>query len=164
MQMPYSTSMNETQVVAALYRAATLENAWYGPSLIARVEPERASFTITPGGHSPTALLQHLLLWNDRILGAVNGTPMPPWKAEEEWAEPLRPWPTLLEEWRESRGQLEKAIKEFPPDRLGQTVPGRNYEYRHMLNGAVHHIIYHSGQIALILSQSLEVGRSSLAP
>lgn len=152
--------MNESQLVAAQYRKATLENAWYGPSLaelIARVGPETASFAISPGGHSPTALLQHLLLWNDRILGAVNGTPMPPWNAEQEWAEPLRPWDTLVAQWRESRDQLEKAIEEFPIARLDQTVPGRDYEFRHMLNGAVHHVIYHAGQIASTLARSREV-------
>jgi hypothetical protein len=31
-------------------------------------------------------------------------------------------------------------------------VPGRNYPYETMLHGIVEHTIYHSGQIAMILS------------
>ena len=147
--------MDQTQQIADAYHAATLESPWYGPplaDLIARTPVELATRPPAPGAHSISALLQHLLLWNDRTLATSDSTPMPAWQADKEWAEPPIPWNELLTRWQQSRDALERKIRSFPPVDLSRQVPGRSYSYEFLFQGTVQHTIYHAGQIAMVLS------------
>jgi uncharacterized damage-inducible protein DinB len=147
--------MNEAQRIADAYRAVTVKGAWYGPSLgelIANISPDEAVTPPVPGAHSISALLQHLLLWNERARNTSESSPMPRWEAEKEWAEPPIPWNELVSRWNKSRDLLEERIRNFPVEDLGKQVPGRSYPYETLLPGIVQHTIYHSGQIAMVLS------------
>ena len=147
--------MIETQRIADCYRAATIKGAWYGPTLaelLARISPELAPKAPLPGAHSIAALLQHLLLWNERIRNTSDSNPMPRWEAEKEWDEPPIPWNALVTRWNQTRDMLEEKIRHFPVEDLGKRVPGRDYSYETLLYGIVQHAIYHSGQIAMVLS------------
>lgn len=146
--------MTFTQQTADLYRAVTLKGAWYGPSLaelLAKTKPELATASPAAGAHSISTLLQHILLWNDRVLNTSDSSPMPRWEPEKEWAEPPIPWNELVVRWNRSRDLLEERIRNFPLADLSKQVPGRNYPYETLLPGIVQHAIYHSGQIAMIL-------------
>ena len=147
--------MTQTLQIADSYHAVTVQGAWYGPTLaelIAKTSPQEAVKPPLPGAHSISALLQHLLLWNERVRKACDNTPMPRWEAEKEWAEPPIPWNELVARWNESRDGLEERIRNFPDQELTNQVPGRNYPYQTLLPGIVQHTIHHSGQIAMILS------------
>jgi uncharacterized damage-inducible protein DinB len=147
--------MDETHRIADSYHAVTTKGAWYGPSLaelLAEMSPELATTPPTPGAHTISALLQHLLLWNERVRNTSRNNPMPRWQAEEEWAEPPIPWNELLARWNQSRDLLEDKIRRFPIEDLAKQVSGRSYSYETMLHGLVQHVIYHSGQIAMVLS------------
>ena len=147
--------MNQTQEIADSYRAVTIKGAWHGPSLaelLAEISPELATTPPVPGAHSISALLQHLLLWNERIRNTSDSNPLPRWEPEKEWAEPPIPWNELVARWNHSRDLLEAQIRKFPIKDLGKQVPGRSYPYETILQGAVQHTIYHSGQIAMVLS------------
>jgi uncharacterized damage-inducible protein DinB len=147
--------MDETHLIADSYHAVTIKGAWYGPSLaelLAEMSPELATTPPTPGAHTISALLQHLLLWNERVRNTSSNNPMPRWQADEEWAEPPIPWNELLARWNQSRDLLEDKIRKFPIEDLAKQVSGRSYPYKTMLHGIVQHAIYHSGQIAMVLS------------
>ena len=77
---------------------------------------------------------------------------MPRWEAEKEWAEPPIPWNELVARWNQSRDLLEEKIRNFPAEDLTKQVPGRGYPYETVFHGIVEHAIYHSGQIAMVLS------------
>jgi uncharacterized damage-inducible protein DinB len=147
--------VNQTEQIADSYRAVTIKGAWYGPSvaeLLAKISPEHATTPPVSGAHSIAALLQHLLLWNERIRNTSDSHPLPRWEPEKEWAEPPIPWNELVVRWNHSRDLFEAQIRNFSVEDLGKQVPGRNYPYETMLRGAVQHAIYHSGQIAMVLS------------
>jgi uncharacterized damage-inducible protein DinB len=147
--------VNETQRIADSYRAATIKGAWYGPTvaeLLAGISPELATKAPVPEAHSIAALLQHLLLWNERIRNTSDSNPMPRWEAEKEWAEPPIPWNELVSRWNQSRDLLEEKMRNFPAADLAKQVAGRSYPYETMFHGIVQHAIYHSGQIAMVLS------------
>lgn len=147
--------MNQTEQIADSYRAVTIKGAWYGPSLaelLSKISPELARTPPVPGAHSISTLLQHTLLWNERIRNTSDLNPLPRWEAEKEWAEPPIPWDELVARWNHSRDLLEVRLRNFPIKDLGKQVPGRSYPYETMLQGAVQHAIYHSGQIAMVLS------------
>jgi len=147
--------MIATQQIADSYRAVTIKDAWYGPSLaelLAQISPELATTPPAPGAHTISALLQHLLLWNERVRNTSESHPMPRWEAEKEWAEPPIPWNELLARWDESRDLLEEKLRHFPLADLPKQVPGRTYPYEILLPGIVQHTIYHSAQIAMALT------------
>lgn len=147
--------MIPTHQIADSYRDATLKEGWYGPSLaelLAKTTPELATTPPLPSAHSISTLLQHLLLWNERIRLTSATDPMPKWEADKEWAEPPIPWPELLTRWTRSRDGLEDRIRNFPVEELAKQVPGRTYPYETLFRGAAEHVIYHSGQIAMMLS------------
>ena len=147
--------MSQTQRIADSFRAATVKAAWYGPSLaelLARVSPEDATKRPLAGAHSISELLQHLLLWNDRIRNTSDSNALPPWEPEKDWAEAPIPWKELVSRWSRSRELLEEKIRNFPVGDLAKQVPGRNYNYETLFQGVVEHTIYHSGQIAMVLS------------
>ena len=147
--------MHQTQRIADAYRAATVKGAWYGPSLaelLAKIPPELATTPPVPGAHSIAELLQHLLLWNERIRNTSDSSPLPPWVPEKDWAEPPIPWNELVSRWSQSRELLEVKIRNLPAEDLAKQVPGRNYPYETLFHGVVEHTIYHSGQIAMVLS------------
>ena len=133
--------MHQTQRIADSYRAATVKAAWYGPSLaelLAQISPELATTPPVPGSHSISALLQHLLLWNERIRNTSDSNSIP--------------WNELVSRWSQSRELLEEKIRNFPIEDLAKQVPGSSYPYETMLHGILEHAIYHSGQIAMVLS------------
>jgi len=145
----------QIQKIADSYQAVTIKGAWYGPTvaeLLAKIPPELATTPPVPGAHSISELLQHLLLWNERIRNTSESNPMPRWDAEKEWAEPAIPWKELVARWNQSRDLLEERIRKFPVEDLTKQVPGRNYPYETMFHGILQHAIYHSGQIAMVLS------------
>ena len=147
--------MSQTQRIADSYRAATVKGAWYGPSLaemLVEISPEVATTPPVPGAHSVAELLQHLLLWNERTRNTSDSHPLPRWEPEKEWAEPPIPWNELVTRWNQSRDLLEEKIRNLPIEDLARQVPGRNYPYETLLHGTVQHTIYHSGQIAMVLS------------
>ena len=93
-----------------------------------------------------------MLLWNERVRNTSDGNSLPRWQPEKDWDEPSIPWNELVSRWSQSRELLEQKIRNFPIEDLAKQVPGRNYPYETMLHGIVEHTIYHSGQIAMVLS------------
>jgi uncharacterized damage-inducible protein DinB len=147
--------MNKCEEIADAYRKVTIGGAWYGPSvgeMLARITPEQAEKTPTGGTHSIRELLQHLLLWNERIRKTSETCPMPKWEAEKEWGEAPIPWNELLERWSKSRDLLEERLRSFPVEDLGKQTPGRTYPYEFMMRGIVQHTVWHNGQIAMVHS------------
>jgi len=144
-----------TQQIADAYRAATIKDAWYGPSLaelLLQTSPELATKSPVPGAHSISQLLQHLLLWNERVRNTSDTNPLPRWQADKEWAEAAVPWNELVLRWTQSRDLLEERLRTFPLADLSKQVPGRGYAYEVMLEGIVQHTIWHAGQIAMLSS------------
>lgn len=149
------SNVDQPQRIADAYHAVTVKGAWYGPTvaeLIEKTSSEMATQRPIPDGHSILEILQHLLLWNERIRNTSEGHPMPRWEAEREWAEPAIPWNELVAHWNRSRDLLEERIRNFPVEDLQKQTPGRTYPYEKMLDGIVQHAIYHSGQISMLLS------------
>lgn len=146
--------MTTTERIADSYHSATLTDPWYGPSLaktLSQVSAQQATTPLAARANSISTILQHLLLWNERIRLASDANPMPKWEAEKDWSEPPIPWSELLSRWTQSRNQLEDRIRKFPIADLTKTVPGRNYSYEALFQGSVEHVIYHSAQIAMTI-------------
>ena len=86
---------------------------------------------------------------------AVQGIPMPKLVGTDaDWPsipeKTAAAWDRATDDLFRSAERLAVAIEGFDDGRLQQTVPGRSYDFYHLLHGVVQHSLYHGGQIALL--------------
>ena len=146
--------------IADQLASAISGEAWYGDSarkILDSVTAEQANAHPTANAHSIWELAVHVEAWCKFALGAVQGTPIPPWPAmpkELDW--PLvnelgeKAWKTTVSSFFANHQKLVDAIRACNDEKLSAVVPGRTYDYYRLFHSAVQHAIYHAGQIALL--------------
>jgi uncharacterized damage-inducible protein DinB len=124
---------------------------WHGPSLrsiLEGIDGADASARPLPGAHSIAELAAHILAWREETLRRLEGKgrdlPM-----EENFPAPL-PWSELLARLDRSHEALTKAVAALDEDVLDEKVEGRRESYYVLLQGIIHHDLYHAGQIAIL--------------
>ncbi|HVP49019.1 MAG TPA: DinB family protein [Bryobacteraceae bacterium] len=148
--------MRESERIADQLERSQRGPAWHGPALgelLAGVDVALAQWRPLGGTHNIWEILLHITAWQSAALKAVNGGRMPELTGFEDWpgagsTEPK--WRQAVERVDRINRELVAAIEEFPDDRLGETVPGRDYSFYFLLHGIVQHNLYHAGQIALL--------------
>ena len=131
-------------------------DAWHGPSLretLKGVAAVQAVARPVGGAHSIWEILRHIAGWNDVVTCRLEGHPtdepvegdFPQITGTSEAA-----WSEALAKLEESHRRLISQISSLGPERLQQTAPGEEYTVTFMLRGMIRHIVYHSGQIALL--------------
>ena len=160
--MPTIASTNtECPRIADQLRRAFAGDAWHGSSLrelLAGISNEQANARPIPAAHSIWELTLHIGVWTKAALASMRGVPMPafvdPMPPEQNW--PLIPiasastWKSTIENTLRAGTELAGAIEHFGDERLGETVPGRDYGFYNLFHGIVQHSLYHAGQIALL--------------
>jgi uncharacterized damage-inducible protein DinB len=134
--------------------------AWYGDSLrkiLENVTAQQAQAHPIANAHSIWELLYHVEAWVKFALGAVQGTPIPPWPAmpvELDWPPVTdtseQGWKQAVESFFSAHLKLVEEIKAFADERLEVTVPGRTYNFYRLFQSTTQHAVYHAGQIALL--------------
>jgi|SRR5215467_819919 len=141
--------------------ASTIDGeAWYGDSLrqvLKDVAAKEALAHPIPNAHSIWELVLHVEAWVKFALGAVNGTPIPPWPAmpvELDWPAVTDSnegaWKQTVDSFFSSHSKLVETIKSSADERLETTVPGRTYNFYRLFQSTTQHAVYHAGQIALL--------------
>lgn len=148
--------MNWKATILAQLHDVYAGSPWYGKPvrvILNEIEPTKAG--LVPGGseHSVFQIAAHMLTWrvfvaeklqgNDAFKVVVN--------SEQDWGsgrdETPASWSALISEFDKNQVLLVKSIGNFPESRLDDTVPGKSYNFRHLIEGIIHHDIYHAGQI-----------------
>jgi uncharacterized damage-inducible protein DinB len=148
--------MSELEFIADQLKLAFDGEAWHGPALIetlSDVNAKAAAAHPVAEGHSIWELVLHVTAWERVIIRRMRGeTATVPDKhnfghiresSEAAWREAVR-------DLRSTHDELIKAVARMPEKRLGERVPGKKYDLRFMLTGAVQHAAYHGGQISLL--------------
>jgi hypothetical protein len=148
----------ECSRIADQLRRAFSGDAWHGPSLselLDSVTAEQAGARPVPSAHSIWELVLHIDAYLTASCEAAEGGTMPKvYGTERDW--PPVPdtspaaWANATDSLFRDAGRLDGAIEAFADDRLGATVPGRDYNFYHLFHGNVQHALYHGGQIALL--------------
>jgi uncharacterized damage-inducible protein DinB len=142
-------------------RRAFAGNAWHGPNiqeLLKDVTNEQANARPITAVHSIWELTLHIEVWVRAATASIQGKPIP------AYVENMRPednWPVIRDTsvggWNQTRRnvlrsaeELASAIEKFGDERLGETVPGRDYDFTQLFHGIVQHSLYHAGQIAIL--------------
>jgi uncharacterized damage-inducible protein DinB len=123
---------------------------WHGPSLrsvLEGIDGAEAKARPVSGAHSIAELAAHILSWREEALRRLGGKRRRP--CGRNWPEPLE-WSELLERLDRSHDALTKAVAALPEEVLDEKVKGRRESHYVLLQGIIHHDLYHAGQIAIL--------------
>ena len=131
-------------------------DAWHGPSLMQALEgisAEDASRHSVTGVHSIWELVHHITAWNTisqhRLRGeTVEVTSQRDWPPVWEVSEVS--WTRALENLAQSHARLRGATAELKDEQLEQKAQGPDVSRYVLLHGIIQHILYHTGQIAIL--------------
>lgn len=110
--------------------------------------------------HSIAEIISHLTLWrNEAILKIKTGTGSKTDDCQENWLTNIqlkeKGWKTIKSEYDNTLSELISLLKEkndvFLIKEYYDTDFKGNYEYSFLLNGMLHHDIYHLGQLGIII-------------
>lgn len=149
--------MSEISQLDAVYRFTFEGPAWHGPSILEILTPleaPQAAAHPVPGAHSIWELVLHMISWEEYCVLALGGNTMGTEPPRGDWPDPPVPteenWRATLEDMKRVRSRLRAALALVPDRQIPEKVKGRDYTYRVMMHGIVHHDLYHAGQIALL--------------
>lgn len=148
--------VEERSRIADQLKRAFEGDAWHGPSVLEVLEgvsAHAAPAKPISGAHSIWELVLHIAAWDGAIRRRMEGQALqlspeqdfPPVKDTSDSA-----WHSALESLKQRHADLIQGVLAMPDHRLTSQVPGKDYDFYHMLHGAVQHELYHAGQIALL--------------
>ena len=143
----------ETEKIISLLKRTFDRGAWHGPSVMEAlkgIEADQAKQRLGTT-HSIMELVAHMTSWRQYVISRIQGNNS--FTITDDMNFPKREdWNNVLEELYASQEELLELIESFPVYKLSELVPASpfNYTYYTLLNGIIHHDVYHSGQIMLI--------------
>lgn len=148
-----------------VFQFETIQNGhnWVGSSyakMLSKVDQERYFESPAVGLHSIAALFSHMNLWRqEAIVKIKTGRGDKTDDCPENWmaieALKSKGWAAIKAEHDSSLAELISLLKEKKDDFLQQEYYDPdfkgNYTYSWLLNGLLHHDIYHLGQLGIIV-------------
>ena len=148
--------MSELEFIVDQLKRAFDGEAWHGPALteiLDGINAETAAAHAIPEAHSIWELVLHLSTWERVIAQRIQGKALMP-SDEENFPTIQQPteaaWRKAIETLRATHAELIQLVSGMKEAQLNDRVPGKDYDLRFMLTGAVQHAAYHGGQIALL--------------
>jgi len=148
--------VSEGARIADQLRRAFDGSAWHGPALLELLEDvdaTTAAARLLPKIHSIWELVLHIAVWDDAGLRRLAGNK---WQPSGLANFPLVSAPTEVA-WRKAiaatkrtHDALVNTVAKLSDSRLGDRVPGKRYDFYHMLHGIAQHELYHAGQVAIL--------------
>ncbi|HZW94607.1 MAG TPA: DinB family protein [Candidatus Eremiobacteraceae bacterium] len=146
----------ESALIADQLRRAFEGDAWHGPALLELLQDaDAASAAAKPvrAAHSIWELVLHIAAWDGAALHRIAGETI---QLTGDRNFPVVPKPTEAA-WRKAvahakrtHDTLVKTVASLPEPRLRDRVPGKKYDFYHLLHGVAQHELYHAGQIAIL--------------
>lgn len=133
-------------------------NPWYGTAIrdiITRLTAEDLTQFLPHTEKQLGQIIQHMLAWREYTLAHLKGqddyrldiNSLRDWPAPRHWSQDMAT--RLVEQMDQNQKELIQAIHEFPLNKLGEKVPGKNYSFAELMEGVYTHDIYHAGQLQL---------------
>jgi len=149
-------AVNESTRIADQLRRAFDGSAWHGPSvleLLEDVDAAAAAARPVPRVHSIWELMLHIAAWDRAALVRLSGKKWQP-SGPENFPPVSTPtqaaWRKAIAQTKRTHEELVKVVAALPESRLRDRVPGKRYDFYHMLHGIAQHELYHAGQIAIL--------------
>ena len=167
MILKHAESRSEATRLADQLRRAFDGSAWHGPALLELLEVVDAATAAAkplPRVHSIWELVLHIAVWDGAASRRLSGEKCQPTGLVNF---PLVSTPTeaawrkAIARTRRTHDTLVKTVAALPDSRLGDRVPGKRYDFYHMLHGIAQHELYHAGQIAILKKAQARRGSGS---
>lgn len=130
---------------------------WHGPALMEILDGMDAATAVARpihAGHNIWELVLHITTWERVIAERITKQKAVEPTDEENFPRVIQPtdanWRETLANLRSAHEELLAVVSTLKESRLNEHVPAKNYDIRFMLTGAVQHLAYHGGQIALL--------------
>lgn len=149
-------ALTEPARIADQLRRAFDGNAWHGPALLellADIGAATAAAKPLADAHSIWELVSHIAAWDRAALVRLSGEKCQPTGVANfpPVANPTRAaWRKAVAEMTRTHRALVQTVAALPDARLRDRVPGKRYDFYHMLHGVAQHELYHAGQIAIL--------------
>jgi uncharacterized damage-inducible protein DinB len=148
--------ISQASRIADQLHRAFYGSAWHGPAVLELLEDvEAAAAAVKPlkDVHSIWELLLHIEAWDRAAMVRLGGQ-----KFQPQGADNFPPVITATQSaWRKevagakrTHDSLVRTVAGLPESRLRERVPGKRYDFYHMLHGIAQHELYHAGQIAIL--------------
>jgi uncharacterized damage-inducible protein DinB len=148
--------MSEGARIADQLRRAFYGSAWHGPALLELLEDvDAATAAAKPVAdvHSIWELVMHISVWDDAALRRLDGNKWQP-TGLKNFPPVTKPtaaaWRKAVAATKSTHDTLVKTVANLSDARLGDRVPGKRYDFYHLLQGIAQHELYHAGQIAIL--------------
>jgi uncharacterized damage-inducible protein DinB len=142
--------------IADQLRRAFYGSAWHGPALLELLEDvDAATAAANPlaNVHSIWELVLHIAVWDDAALRRLDGKKWQP-TGLKNFPRVTKPtdaaWRKAVAATKRTHDTLVKTVERLSDARLGDRVPGKRYDFYHMLHGIAQHELYHAGQVAIL--------------
>jgi len=153
---------SESVLIADQLRRAFEGDAWHGPALLELLQDVSAATAAAkplPEAHSIWELVLHIAVWDKATLRRLAGEKTQPTGTDNFPLVPKRPtetaWRKTIAGTKRTHERLVKTVAALPESRLRERVPGKRYDFYHLLHGVAQHELYHAGQIAILKKASL---------
>ena len=154
--MKLKAANTEASGIADQLRRAFDGDAWHGPSLMELLEDVDAAMAAAKplkNVHSIWELLLHIAAWDRAGLVRLSGK-VCQLTGTKNFPLVLKPteatWKKAVEEAKRTHEKLVETVAGLDDSRLRDRVPGKRYDFYHMLHGIAQHELYHAGQIAIL--------------
>ena len=149
--------MNDADILIEQIRATYSGNAWHGTNIVETlkdIDYIEARNRVIDRRHTIWELVDHMAVWLEvptKIL--LENKDYHDLPHEINW----KPMGNTQEDWENTIKRLESAIDNIisviantPVEIFNEKVLNLKFTYRALLNGALHHNLYHLGQIAIL--------------
>lgn len=160
--MKSKAKISEASGIADQLRRAFYGEAWHGPALMELlddVDANAAAAKPLKNVHSIWELLLHIAAWDRAGLVRLGGKVCQLTGTKNFPLVPSQPtetdWQTAIADAKRTHDRLVDAVAGSGDARLRDRVPGKKYDFYHMLHGIAQHELYHAGQIAILRKQVL---------
>jgi uncharacterized damage-inducible protein DinB len=147
---------SEAALIADQLHRAFYGEAWHGPSLIellTEVDAATAAAQPLANAHCIWELVMHIAAWDNAGMVRLGGKKCQP-VGSDNFPPVSKPteaaWRKTVAETKRTHDRLVKMVAGLRDSRLRDRVPGKRYDFYHMLHGIAQHELYHAGQIAIL--------------
>ena len=71
-------------------------------------------------------------------------------------------WRKTINDAKRTHDRLVRTVSRMSDQRLRDRVPGKRYDFYHMLHGIAQHELYHAGQMAILKKAAFRLAITSL--
>lgn len=158
--------MTEAKRIAGLLDSVYLGDAngeaWHGAALkplLKDVTAHEATRNVGLSRHTILQMVEHIAYWEEvfarRLKGEIVDAPL---NSPEDWPENRKlseaEWQSLLARLDRAHSGLRDVIASCSEAMLGKNMPSKSYDNYTVVQGLIHHVVYHTAQIVLLKKAS----------